>query len=58
MFAVFVACVNHFAVKAIRSQQMSKKIEVKKAEDIEQRLDEVKGIDEIKDEISNIIKII
>ena len=37
---------------------MSKKIEVKKAEDIEQRLDEVKGIDEIKDEISNIIKII
>jgi len=37
---------------------MSKKIEVKKAEDIDQRLDEVKGIDEIKDEISNIIKII
>ena len=34
------------------------KFEIKKAKNIEQRLDDVKGIDEIKDEIVNIIRII
>lgn len=34
------------------------KFEVKNARDIEQRLDDVKGIDEIKEEITNIIKMI
>lgn len=37
---------------------MNNKFEIKKAEHIEQRLDDVKGIDEIRDEILNIIKII
>lgn len=32
--------------------------EIKKAKDIEQRLDDVKGIDEIRDEIKNLIKMI
>jgi ATP-dependent Zn protease len=34
------------------------KFEIKKAKDISQRLDDVKGIDEIKDEIYNLIKMI
>ena len=34
------------------------KFEVKKAKDIQQRLDDVKGIDEIKDETQNVIKMI
>ena len=34
------------------------KFEIKKAEHITQKLDDVKGIDEIKEEILNIIKII
>ena len=34
------------------------KFDIKKATSIEQRLDDVKGIDEIKDEIQNIIKVI
>ncbi len=34
------------------------KFEFKMAKSIEQRLDDVKGIDEIKDEIVNIIRII
>ena len=32
--------------------------EIKKAKDVEQRLDDVKGIDEIKDEINNVIAMI
>jgi len=34
------------------------KFEIKRAGDIGQRLDDVKGIDEIKDEITNLIKMI
>jgi len=34
------------------------KFEIKMAKSIEQRLDDVKGIDEIKDEVMNIIRII
>ena len=34
------------------------KFEIKTAKDISQRLDDVKGIDEIKEEVVNIIKII
>jgi ATP-dependent Zn protease len=34
------------------------KFEVKKAKDIKARLDDVKGIDEIKEEVQNIIKIV
>jgi ATP-dependent Zn protease len=34
------------------------KFEIKKAKDISQRLDDVKGIDEIKEEITNLIKMI
>ena len=34
------------------------KFEIKKAKDIQQRLDDVKGIDEIKEEIENLIKMI
>jgi len=34
------------------------KFEIKKAKDISQRLDDVKGIDEIKEEIENLIKMI
>lgn len=37
---------------------MTGKFEIKKAQNIEQRLADVKGIDEIKDEVLNIIKII
>jgi len=37
---------------------MDKKFDIKMAGNIDQRLDEVKGIDEIRDEIVNIIKII
>lgn len=37
---------------------MSQKFEIKKAHNMEQRLDDVKGINEIKDEVVNIIKII
>ena len=36
----------------------SYKFEIKKAKDIQQRLDDVKGIDEIKEEIENLIKMI
>jgi len=32
--------------------------EVKKAKDLSERLDDVKGIDEIRDEIKNLIKMI
>ena len=34
------------------------KFEIKKAKEISQRLDDVKGIDEIKEEIENLIKMI
>jgi ATP-dependent Zn protease len=34
------------------------KFEIKKAKDIDQRLDDVKGIDEIKEEIENLIKML
>lgn len=34
------------------------KFEIKKAKDISQRLDDVKGVDEIKEEIENLIKMI
>ena len=34
------------------------KFEIKTAKDIDQRLDDVKGIDEIKEEITNLIKMI
>ena len=34
------------------------KFEVKKADDIKTKLDDVKGIDEIKDEVKNIIKML
>ena len=34
------------------------KFEIKKAQDISQRLDDVKGIDEIKEEIENLIKMV
>lgn len=34
------------------------KFEIKKSKDMHQRLDDVKGIDEIKEEIQNLIKMI
>jgi ATP-dependent Zn protease len=34
------------------------KFEIKKAKDVEQRLDDVKGINEIKDEVTDLIKMI
>ena len=37
------------------AQQDPSKFEIKMAKDIETRLDDVKGIDEIKDEIKNVI---
>ena len=54
----------YFIVQIIRGtgdrmmSGMDKKFDIKMASNMTQRLDEVKGIDEIKEEIVNIIKII
>lgn len=42
----------------LNGQQDNYKFEIKKAEEVEQRLDDVKGIDEIKAEINDLIKMI
>ena len=49
-----------YFIQAVLQDGMTKmnKFDIKKATSIEQRLDDVKGIDEIKDEIQNIIKVI
>ena len=41
-----------------KSLYESYKFDIKRAKDIDQRLDDVKGIDEIKEEIENVIKMI
>lgn len=47
-------------IGSIQDKQMSggSNFEIKKAKDVEQRLDDVKGIDEIRDEIKNLIRMI
>ena len=51
---------SFYFIQAVLQDGMSKmnKFDIKNAKSIEQRLDDVKGIDEIKDEIQNIIKVI
>ena len=46
---------RHFDSKSLIDNY---KFEIKKAKDISQRLDDVKGVDEIKEEIMNLIKIL
>lgn len=57
---IFFFIMSYIIEKLGQDSMLSKdpKFEIKKAGDIAQRLDDVKGIDEIKDEITNLIKMI
>jgi len=52
--------IKYVIEKANMDSLMSKegKFEIKRAGEIQQRLDDVKGIDEIKDEVLNLVKMI
>ena len=56
VLALFVMMVFHNFDN--KSMLEGYKFEIKKAKDISQRLDDVKGIDEIKEEILNLIKML
>ena len=57
---IFFFIMSYIIEKLGQDNMLSKdpKFEIKRAGDIGQRLDDVKGIDEIKDEITNLIKMI
>ena len=55
---IAVAVFTWLVQNASKSMGDKYKFEVKKASEIKQRLDDVKGIDEIKEEVENIIKMI
>lgn len=53
-------CAAYYLMQFVFGNSMGdmNKFDIKMAKSIEQRLDDVKGIDEIKDEVMNIIRII
>lgn len=55
-FYVFMKIMGN--VKSQDNSMGGKNFEIKKAVDVSERLDDVKGIDEIRDEIKNLIKMI
>lgn len=58
MVAAGIWMFNYLLENAVKKMGDDHKLDVKMAKDMNQKLDDVKGIDEIKEEIFNLIKMI
>ena len=60
LFIIVLAVASMMLLKSFDSKSLldNYKFEIKKSKDMHQRLSDVKGVDEIKEEIENLIKMI